>query len=204
MEESRVKPSQECTLSGQEEAALRPYRSHKIVRAAKITGVEHAPDARMHLALDNGVTIGVSRTLFEKHEPRAGGYFVAYVDGYTSYSPAEPFEVGYTLVPPGASSQPSNHPVIAPTPGTTRHACRRRRQRLTRSCRPTVPASGRHSFQLYRSGSVRPELASHVAQPGLERPVHSREVAGSNPVVANDISQPSHPHGGAHARPGHC
>lgn len=32
----------------------------------------------------------------QKHAPKAGGYFVAYEDGYKSWSPAEAFESGYT------------------------------------------------------------------------------------------------------------
>lgn len=34
-----------------------------------------------------------------KHKPEAGGYYVVYVDGYESYSPAEAFENGYILIP---------------------------------------------------------------------------------------------------------
>lgn len=34
----------------------------------------------------------------QKHQPRAGGYFVVYKDGYESWSPAEAFEEGYTRV----------------------------------------------------------------------------------------------------------
>lgn len=31
-----------------------------------------------------------------RHKPEAGGYFVQYVDGYKSFSPAQAFEEGYT------------------------------------------------------------------------------------------------------------
>jgi hypothetical protein len=31
-----------------------------------------------------------------KHKPHAGGYYVQYADGYTSFSPAQAFEEGYT------------------------------------------------------------------------------------------------------------
>jgi hypothetical protein len=33
-----------------------------------------------------------------KHNPKAGGYYVVYLDGYTSWSPAEAFETGYTRI----------------------------------------------------------------------------------------------------------
>ena len=35
---------------------------------------------------------------FTKHNPETGGYLVMYDDGYMSYSPAEPFEKGYSLL----------------------------------------------------------------------------------------------------------
>lgn len=33
-----------------------------------------------------------------KHDPKAGGYYVVYKDGYKSFSPADAFEDGYTRV----------------------------------------------------------------------------------------------------------
>jgi len=33
-----------------------------------------------------------------KHAPKAGGYFVVYRDGYTSYSPKAAFEEGYDII----------------------------------------------------------------------------------------------------------
>ena len=41
----------------------------------------------------------VSRQYAVKHDPRAGGYFVVYEDGYESWSPAGVFEAGYSLIP---------------------------------------------------------------------------------------------------------
>ncbi|MCG8381818.1 MAG: hypothetical protein MJA28_06315 [Gammaproteobacteria bacterium] len=87
---------------------LKQYQCHKQVHAGKIARVvpgeipvpggkpapvkgviwiEGSPDP---IILDSGY--------FAKHAPRAGGYFVLYEDGYQSYSPAEAFEKGYTLV----------------------------------------------------------------------------------------------------------
>lgn len=40
----------------------------------------------------------VDAKYMKKHEPKAGGYYVQYKDGYESFSPAEPFEEGYTKV----------------------------------------------------------------------------------------------------------
>lgn len=39
----------------------------------------------------------VSQAWIAKHQPHAGGYCVFYKDGYTSFSPADAFEDGYTL-----------------------------------------------------------------------------------------------------------
>lgn len=40
----------------------------------------------------------VSIEYYKKHLPKAGGYWVLYQDGYESFSPAEAFEGGYTLI----------------------------------------------------------------------------------------------------------
>jgi hypothetical protein len=40
----------------------------------------------------------VDREYFNKHQPKAGGYYVVYADGYKSFSPAEAFESGYTRI----------------------------------------------------------------------------------------------------------
>lgn len=37
----------------------------------------------------------VSAKYVKKHKPEAGGYYVRYIDGYESYSPAKAFEEGY-------------------------------------------------------------------------------------------------------------
>lgn len=40
----------------------------------------------------------VDAAYMKKHEPKVGGYFVIYQDGYCSYSPAKAFEEGYKLM----------------------------------------------------------------------------------------------------------
>ena len=44
------------------------------------------------------VAIWVSYEYVRKHQPRIGGYYVVYKDGYKSFSPAEAFEEGYTPI----------------------------------------------------------------------------------------------------------
>lgn len=70
------------------------WTSHKIVRAAKIVAIDF--NERLDLAPHGVVEVGEAWIV--NRRAHAGGYFVVYDDGYTSFSPAEPFETGYTLV----------------------------------------------------------------------------------------------------------
>lgn len=74
------------------------YKCHKEVRAAKIDIVEHLESGSVKLHFAKYESIEVDGEWLAKHHPFAGGYYVVYKDGYTSYSPAEAFEEGYTLV----------------------------------------------------------------------------------------------------------
>ena len=77
------------------------YKCHKVVRAAKIELVTYGGGSitgSALLDLVGGHSRHVREEWAERHNPEAGGYFVEYEDGYTSYSPAEAFEAGYTLI----------------------------------------------------------------------------------------------------------
>jgi hypothetical protein len=93
---------------------MKTYKSHKIVKAAKITGcayyalTELPEDSTLiaELHLSDGETRAVTHGWMKKQAGEGyagidaerdlvGGYFVAYPDGYTSWSPAEAFEDGY-------------------------------------------------------------------------------------------------------------
>ena len=81
---------------------LPKYRCHKEVWAAKITEIEnHESDGTGSRTMLFG-EIRAGRFLTdewnERHKPEVGGYFVQYEGGYTSYSPAEAFEGGYTKI----------------------------------------------------------------------------------------------------------
>lgn len=85
---------------------LPQFKCHKVVRAAKITGVE---PGGLAVIVDMGrvsASIDVPEGWLAKHDPLQGdGYLVAYDDGYLSWSPAESFEAGYRqLEPVGCSS----------------------------------------------------------------------------------------------------
>ena len=82
------------------------YRCHKIVQAAKITRIDPEPEWSrgsgnwpMHLD-GHRFPIPVHTSWIVKHKPVVGGYYVVYEDGYASYSPADAFEAGYTLIGP--------------------------------------------------------------------------------------------------------
>lgn len=78
---------------------LRSFQCHKIVQAAKIEAMSAFPgDGPTTLHLENNKDINVSPAWMQKHSPVTGGYFVLYNDGYTSFSPADAFEDGYSRV----------------------------------------------------------------------------------------------------------
>ena len=77
------------------------YKCHKEVRAVKLARVEHHqnPTSIFLVPEDKRFDkIEVDYNFIAKHNPAAGGYYIVYQDGYTSWSPAEAFEDGYTLI----------------------------------------------------------------------------------------------------------
>ena len=85
--------------------ALPCYQSHKKVWALKIAEVKDttAPgnesDGSRLLVFEDEryATMRVKHDYVRKHNPKAGGYWVRYADGYESWSPADVFEDGYTI-----------------------------------------------------------------------------------------------------------
>lgn len=76
------------------------YRCHKEVWALKIKHVAIDNDANYSIVpVEEGyLPIRVTKEFIHKHNPNSSGYFVIYKDGYQSFSPAEAFEDGYTLI----------------------------------------------------------------------------------------------------------
>lgn len=95
------------------------YQSHKKVYALKIAAIEvirptidelqamldghgqmTGPDiAALITPEEKGYApFSVDKAYMDKHDPKVGGYFVVYDDGYKSFSPAKPFEEGYSRV----------------------------------------------------------------------------------------------------------
>ena len=77
---------------------MQKYECHKTVEAMKIHKVDTLADGSVTLVAKDSGAFNVTKEWFERHEPQIGGYLVRYQDGYTSYSPAQAFEDGYTLI----------------------------------------------------------------------------------------------------------
>ena len=89
-------------LMNNSQRELPKYKSHKVVRALKISEIE--------LHEDKSVTITPVDTGYAPFKTVAGwgerlngneddaGYYVVYPDGYASWSPSKAFEEGYTKV----------------------------------------------------------------------------------------------------------
>lgn len=88
-------------------AEMPKYQCHKQVWALKIKDI-HQVDADKAPQHDGGdwvlvpeedgfapIIVGHDEYVL-RHKPEVGGYYVVYEDGYQSYSPAGPFESGYT------------------------------------------------------------------------------------------------------------
>jgi hypothetical protein len=74
-------------------ASLPEYQCHKVVRAMQIAQVNWMAGGAELIGYN---TISVGIDYMTKHQPKVGGYYVAYDDGYESWSPSEAFEAGYT------------------------------------------------------------------------------------------------------------
>ena len=82
------------------------YRCHKEVWALKIKDIldptqdgNESDGSAIIIPADAGfAAFRVNHEYVRKHKPQAGGYYVQYKDGYTSFSPAEAFEDGYARI----------------------------------------------------------------------------------------------------------
>lgn len=78
------------------------YKCHKEVWALKIKDVliERRINGRVTIIPEDTsyASFDVSQEYYQKHNPKPGGYYVVYEDGYNSWSPAEAFESGYTKI----------------------------------------------------------------------------------------------------------
>ena len=77
------------------------YKCHKIVGALQIHAASITRQNKVFITpVETGFpAFEVPMAFYDKHKPKAGGYYVQYEDGYASYSPADAFERGYALLP---------------------------------------------------------------------------------------------------------
>ena len=83
------------------------YKCHKEVHAVQIGNVYPTPknsdgvwDHSFVIEPTDGsfAPIRIDEQWYLKHAPHPNGYYVVYEDGYTSFSPQEAFEKGYTRI----------------------------------------------------------------------------------------------------------
>lgn len=86
---------------------LPKYKCHKEVWALKIKSIvrdgenenrESDGSAIITPEEDFYAPFRVEGSFLHKNKPFVGGYYVVYKDGYTSFSPADAFESGYTKI----------------------------------------------------------------------------------------------------------
>ena len=91
-----------CHGAGVSPIQLPEYKCHKKVWAFKIFNIieRKGEDGYVSYVLSDGAgsVVYVSNKYVEKHTPKVGGYYVRYKDGYESFSPADAFEDGYSLI----------------------------------------------------------------------------------------------------------
>lgn len=93
-----------------DEKEMPKYRSHKVVWALKIAEIkldselaaeekrETTGGAKVYPSDMTYNSFHVDHEYVRKHNPQAGGYYVVYEGGYASWSPADAFEKGNTLI----------------------------------------------------------------------------------------------------------
>jgi hypothetical protein len=77
------------------DTVLKPYTSHKKVRAAEITSVSEVKDGMVHLTFAGTLTLPWAEQMFHRYMPVPGDFFLQYDDGYVSVSPRKQFLDGY-------------------------------------------------------------------------------------------------------------
>ena len=78
---------------------LNEYQCHKKVKALRIDNIQYQDNNDIAFsACNQDWVVTVNQAYMDKFKPEVGGYYVLYVDGYQSYSPAKAFDEGYSLV----------------------------------------------------------------------------------------------------------
>lgn len=100
-------------MSHAESLSYPEYVCHKVVRAGKILTINHSANGSatlvIHLPDGRFIEDYADDAWMIRHKPQEGGYIVFYEDGYSSFSPAEAFESGYSLKMPDDNVKYSMH-----------------------------------------------------------------------------------------------
>lgn len=103
---------------------LPAFVCHKTVHAFKVKSINYFKNLKNPLLgaelipFDSNIAPRtVSQDYVDKHKPQVFGYYVLYLDGYESWSPAGPFESGYELKSEPQPNVPAPGPI---TEGITR------------------------------------------------------------------------------------
>jgi hypothetical protein len=103
-------PQRDLMLMPMAHSQMPKYKCHKEVWALKINAIHLDSDmaheenretdgsALIVPAEEGYAPFRVDQSYMRKHDPKIGGYYVVYKDGYKSYSPAKAFEEGYSLM----------------------------------------------------------------------------------------------------------
>ncbi len=96
---------QEATPNEPQQATkeMPKYKCHKEVHALKIKNIITNPNSSVDIFFENEEYLPKNvedEDLIKRlpHQPGDQGYLVVYKDGYTSWSPTDAFEEGYTLI----------------------------------------------------------------------------------------------------------
>lgn len=82
------------------ETEMPRYQSHKKVWALKIKAIKRDGEGSATITPEEPgyAKFEVDAEYVRKHQPKEGGYYVVYEDGYKSWSPADVFEAGYSRI----------------------------------------------------------------------------------------------------------
>lgn len=174
---------------------LPQYRARKVVGAAKIVAIWEG--SKVDLGQHGIVEVGYD--WLQEKRAAIGGYFVAYEDGYTSYSPAKAFEEGYTAIlapaagtvvynaadplSPAAALAEARHLLARPEMMSNEANLRRLLDGLVRGidrskCFATAMAKGLDSFTLLETDKAAPDAIREWA--------NTAEANGCRPAKVED------------------
>lgn len=187
---------------------LPQYRAHKVVGAAKIVAIWDGDK----VDLDPHGIVEVGHDWLQEKRAQVGGYFVAYEDGCTSFSPAKAFEEGYrainapapgTLVygnpdphSPAAALAEARHLLARPEMMSTEANLRRVIDGLVRGidrskCFATAMAKGLDSFTLLETDKAAPDAMREWAEQAAKNGCRPAKVSDAFSMASRFEANPN-------------